>query len=76
MIGQKADKAHTHAVADVEGLQAALDGKAPTVHTHTTCQVTGLDAALGAKFDASKIQVVTAMPATPVSGTAYFVTGV
>jgi len=75
-IGQKADKVHTHAVADVTGLQAALDGKAASSHTHTTSQVTGLDTALGAKLDASKIQVVTAMPTTPVAGTIYFVTGV
>lgn len=74
-IGQKADKAHTHAVADVTGLQAALDGKAASSHTHTTSQVTGLDTALGAKLDASKIQVVTAMPAAPVAGTIYLVTG-
>lgn len=74
-IGQKADKAHTHAVADVTGLQAALDGKAASSHTHTTSQVTGLDTALGAKLDASKIQVVTTMPATPVAGTIYYVTG-
>ena len=74
-IGQKADKAHTHAVADVTGLQAALDGKAASSHTHTTSQVTGLDTALGAKLDASKIQVVTAMPASPVAGTIYLVTG-
>ena len=74
-IGQKADKAHTHAVADVTGLQAALDGKAASSHSHTMAQVTGLDAALGSKLDASKIQVVTAMPATPVAGTIYYVTG-
>ncbi|WP_417287103.1 hypothetical protein [Corynebacterium variabile] len=74
-IGQKADKAHTHAVADVTGLQAALDGKAASSHTHTMAQVTGLNTALGAKLDASKIQVVTAMPATPVAGTIYYVTG-
>ena len=74
-IGQKADKAHTHAVADVTGLQAALDGKAASSHTHTMAQVTGLDAALGAKLDASKLQVVTAMPATPDPNTIYFVTG-
>ena len=74
-IGQKADKAHTHSVADVTGLQAALDGKAASSHTHTMAQVTGLDAALGAKLDASKIQVVTTIPASPVAGTIYLVTG-
>lgn len=74
-IGQKADKVHTHSVSDVTGLQAALDGKAASSHTHTTSQVTGLDAALGAKLDASKIQTVATMPASPVAGTFYFVTG-
>jgi len=73
-IGQKADKAHTHAVADVTGLQAALDGKAASSHTHTTAQVTGLDAALGAKLDASKLQVVDELPSSPDSSTIYFVT--
>lgn len=35
---------HNHAVADVTGLQAALDGKADSPHTHTIAQVTGLQA--------------------------------
>ena len=30
---------HSHVIADVTGLQAALDGKAPTSHTHTTAQI-------------------------------------
>ena len=34
-----------------------------------------LNAALGSKLDASKIQVVTALPASPVEGTIYLVTG-
>lgn len=33
--------AHTHPVGDVEGLQAALDGKAAVEHTHTWDEVTG-----------------------------------
>lgn len=74
-IAGKADKVHTHSVSDVTGLQAVLDGKAASSHMHTTSQVTGLDAALGAKLDAAKIQVVTTMPATPVAGTIYYVTG-
>ena len=47
--------AHTHAVADVTGLQSALDGKqpagsyAPTSHVHTIANVTGLQAALDGK---------------------------
>jgi hypothetical protein len=41
--------AHNHAIAEVTGLQTALDGKAPAAHTHTTAQVTGLDTALAGK---------------------------
>lgn len=43
--------AHSHAVADVTGLQSALNGKAPTSHTHTEAQVTGLTAKLATKAD-------------------------
>lgn len=43
--------AHTHAVADVTGLQAALDGKSPTSHTHAEGDVTGLTAKLSTKAD-------------------------
>lgn len=43
--------AHSHPVADVTGLQGALDGKAPTSHTHTEAQVTGLTAKLATKAD-------------------------
>lgn len=52
-VAKKADLEHTHEIADVDGLQDALDGKANTVHTHTTAQVDGLDAALAAKADKS-----------------------
>ena len=48
-VAKKANLQHTHAIADVNGLQDALDGKANTVHTHTTAQVTGLDTALAGK---------------------------
>lgn len=44
-----AAKAHTHAVADVDGLQAALDGKAAAAHRHPTADVDGLQAALDGK---------------------------
>lgn len=40
---------HIHEIAQVTGLQAALDEKAPTSHTHTIAQVTGLQAALDEK---------------------------
>lgn len=45
----KADVEHTHEIADVDGLQGALDGKANATHTHTTAQVDGLDTALAGK---------------------------
>lgn len=41
--------AHTHPIADVTGLQAALDGKAVSNHTHSISGVNGLQAALDAK---------------------------
>jgi hypothetical protein len=41
--------AHTHAIADVTGLQTTLDGKAETSHTHTIANVTGLQTALDNK---------------------------
>jgi hypothetical protein len=34
LLDAKADKVHGHAIADVTGLQSALDGKAATGHTH------------------------------------------
>lgn len=48
---KKANLQHTHAIADVNGLQDALDGKANASHTHTTAQVDGLDTALAGKAD-------------------------
>jgi len=40
---------HTHTIADVTGLQAALDAKAALVHTHAIADVTGLQSALNSK---------------------------
>ena len=40
---------HEHEIADVTGLQAALDGKAQSGHNHTIAQVSGLQAALDGK---------------------------
>lgn len=48
---KKANLEHTHKIADVDGLQTALDGKANATHTHTTAQVDGLDTALASKAD-------------------------
>jgi hypothetical protein len=58
--GVYAPLAHVHIVADITGLQTALDGKASTSHTHTgvyaplahvhlIADITGLQAALDAK---------------------------
>lgn len=35
-----APSAHTHATSQIDGLDAALSGKAPKVHTHTKSQIT------------------------------------
>ena len=40
---------HTHTIANVTGLQTALDGKAASSHTHTIANVTGLQTALDGK---------------------------
>lgn len=40
---------HTHVIADVSGLQVALDGKASLSHTHSIANVTGLQTALDGK---------------------------
>jgi hypothetical protein len=44
-----AQASHTHIIADVTGLQAALDGKASTSHTHTLADITNAGSA--AAFD-------------------------
>ncbi len=44
---------HTHAVADVTGLQNALDTKSPTTHTHTINQVSALQSSLDGKAAAA-----------------------
>ncbi len=52
IVGQLATKAalvHSHAIADVTGLQTALDGKAASSHTHAIANVTGLQTALDGK---------------------------
>jgi len=38
----KAPLSHTHTIANVTGLQTALDGKSGTAHTHSYTQITGL----------------------------------
>ena len=63
-LAGKAEKAHTHAIADVTNLQASLDskaekttltkglaGKAEKAHTHTIANVTNLQASLDSKAE-------------------------
>ena len=38
-VATRAPTAHTHTVANVDGLQTALDGKSATSHTHTAADV-------------------------------------
>lgn len=41
-----ASESHTHSIANVSGLQSALDGKANTAHTHVVADVDGLQTVL------------------------------
>lgn len=41
-----ASESHTHRIANVSGLQSALDGKANTAHTHVVADVDGLQTVL------------------------------
>lgn len=53
--GDYAPKTHTHDLAQITGLQSALDGKANNKHTHTIAEVTNLQTALDAKADTSYV---------------------
>lgn len=50
--------AHTHAIADVSGLSAALAGKADASHTHAIADVSGLSAAIAGKADAAHTHAI------------------
>lgn len=50
--------AHSHGVADVTGLQDALDGKAATSHAHGLAQVTGLVDALATKMTEAQAEAI------------------
>ncbi len=45
-LAGKAPTAHTHTMANIDGLIVALTAKAGLTHTHTTAHITGLDALL------------------------------
>lgn len=59
-VATKANAAHTHIIADVTGLQTALDGKSATDHTHVMANITDLAAALALKA---------ALASPPLTGT-------
>ena len=67
--------AHTHPVSNVDGLQAALDGKAATSHTHSMAQVTGLDSALAGKASTSHTHPVTDLTATGTRSSSTYLRG-
>ncbi len=77
-VGYFAPNSHTHAKADISGLQSDLDGKAAASHTHSTTNITGLDAALAAKasltgaetLESKTLKNPTEVVDTKVSGTA------
>lgn len=50
--------AHTHVIADVTGLQTALDSKSPTSHTHTITNVTNLQTTLDGKAPTSHTHTI------------------
>ena len=67
-----AASSHTHAIANVTGLQSALDGKAASSHTHTIANVTGLQTALDGKAASSHTHGdadITSVNASKITGT-------
>lgn len=72
--------AHSHVIADVTGLQSALDGKqaagsyAAAVHGHVIADVTGLQAALDGKANTSHTQAWATITATPTTLAGYGIT--
>ena len=68
---------HTHSIANVTGLQTALDGKASSAHTHIIANVTGLQTALDGKASdasastsgATRFQTRAAFQAATIPGT-------
>ena len=67
-----AASSHTHAIANVTGLQSALDGKAASSHTHTIANVTGLQTALDGKAASSHTHGdadITSVDASKITGT-------
>ena len=55
-----AEEGHTHALADVDGLQTALNAKAASSHTHAISDVTNLQTTLDGKASSSHTHTVQA----------------
>lgn len=64
-----APTAHTHAIADVTGLQAALDGKADDAHTHTVANITDFAAGVAANIPAEYLTATEGDAAYQAKGT-------
>lgn len=71
----KAAAAHTHAIADVTGLQTALDGKSSTSHTHAyqtpytvTTTATGKTLAVRERCTVTAAGQTITLPASPSAG--------
>ena len=54
-LATKAGTSHSHSLADVTGLQGALDSKSSLSHTHTIAEVTGLQGELNSKASGSDL---------------------
>ncbi|MCE5281954.1 MAG: hypothetical protein LLG93_07605 [Deltaproteobacteria bacterium] len=57
-VMKQAEDVEGTVIADVEGLQDALDGKAPTSHSHAISDVTDLQDSLDAKADVSHVHAI------------------
>ena len=57
--GRFAAKTHTHQIADVSGLQGALDGKAASTHTHTHSSITDFSDGVNSVLSANNIRACT-----------------
>ncbi len=64
------DFTHTHAVADVTGLQTALDGKALSSHSHAISDVTNLQNTLDGKQPSGSYAPSTGISPSAITGTA------
>lgn len=76
-LNNKADKTHTHAIADVTGLQSALDDKAATGHNHNDLYYTEaeVDSRLATKANNSHTHSVEDISATGTKSSTTYLRG-